>query len=89
MCNTADYEKLQCAHIYSRTYRSVRWDLDNLLCLCAGCHFTSHRKPLELSDFVKTYLGEPLYTSLKLRATALKRWTIPDMQELLTTLEAL
>jgi len=89
MCNTEEYEKLQCAHIYSRVYRSVRWDLDNLLALCASCHFNSHRNPLNFSDFVKTHLGQPLCQSLKIRANTPKRWILCEMQELLTILEAL
>lgn len=88
-CNMIDYEKFQCAHIYSRSYRSVRWDLDNLLCLCSGCHLETHRKPLEFADFVKTYLGDVLYISLKLRATSIKKWTIYEMEELLEFLKAL
>lgn len=89
MCHKSDYEKLQCAHIFSRTYRSVRWDLDNLLSLCASCHFHSHRNPLLFAEFVKNHLGDYKYQSLKGRAIALKRWTIPEMQDLLDGLKEL
>lgn len=88
MCNTPDYEKFQCAHIYSRSYRSVRWDLDNLLCLCAGCHFFSHRNPLQFAEFVKSYLGDVLCQSLKIRANALKKWQLHEMEQLLEVLRA-
>jgi len=35
---------LQCAHIWSRRYRSLRWRLENAITLCRGCHmgFTHH-----------------------------------------------
>ena len=85
----AEYDKLQCAHIYSRTYRSVRWILDNLLCLCAGCHFWAHRNPILFAEFVKTHLGEEKYQSLKIMATAIKKWTLSEMQELLTVLDGI
>lgn len=74
------YEILQCAHIYSRTYRSVRWERQNLLCLCAGCHFYFHRNPLEFGEWVQNYLGAK-YVILKAQATAIKKWTVPEMVE--------
>lgn len=79
MCGCGDYEKLQCCHIFSRTYRSVRWDLDNILPLCASCHFYSHKNPLIFAEFVRKYLGEIKYQSLKLRAVTLKKWVLSDM----------
>lgn len=44
--------QLQCAHIVSRSYLSVRWNRKNALCLCSSCHvfFTYH--PLEWSFFI-------------------------------------
>lgn len=41
--------QLQCAHIYSRRYKSIRWDMDNALTLCAGCHFYVHQNPVEFA----------------------------------------
>jgi hypothetical protein len=78
-CGNTDYSKLQCCHIFSRTYRAVRWDLLNLLCLCAGCHFRGHKNPVLFTEFVKEYLGEFKYEELKIRATAIKKWTLGEM----------
>jgi len=44
-------DNLQCAHIYSRKFGSVRFDEDNALCLCAKCHRWGHDHPLEFADF--------------------------------------
>ncbi len=76
-----EYSILQCAHIYSRTYRSTRWDFLNLLCLCAGCHFAAHKKPLEFSEWVRDYLGEIKYQELKQRANSIKKWQLWEMVE--------
>lgn len=88
-CGLEDYEKLQCAHIYSRTYKSVRFDMLNLLCLCGGCHFRWHKKPLESSEWVRNTLGEYYYQMLKTRANSIKRWTISEMQDLLASLKVI
>jgi len=41
-------ERLSAAHLFSRTNRSVRWDLDNGICLCYRCHIHwSHKEPIE------------------------------------------
>lgn len=88
-CNMVDYEKFQCAHIFSRTYRSVRWFSDNLLCLCAGCHFWAHRNPVLFVEWVRAHLGEEKYLSLKIMAIALKKWTLCEMEELLVVLKEL
>jgi hypothetical protein len=80
---------LECCHIFSRRYRSVRWDLDNLVCLCHRHHFYAHSNPILFTEFIKEYLGEYKYQNLKAKATSVKRWTIPEMQELLISLEKL
>lgn len=50
--------KLECAHIISRTYTKVRFNYDNALCLCSGCHFWAHKNPTEFSRWVEEYVGE-------------------------------
>jgi len=76
-------KNLQACHIFSRTYRSVRWDIQlNILCLCAGCHFHAHKNPVLFTEFVRNYLGDLNYASLKRIATSIKKWTLVEMQEL-------
>lgn len=82
-----DYSLLQCAHIYSRTYKSVRFDLLNLLCLCASCHFWAHKNPIDFGEWVKDHIGLANYTILKQRRNTIKKWTVPDMIEYYGALE--
>lgn len=86
-CGLADYSKLQAAHIFSRVYRSVRWDCrDNILCLCQSCHFHAHRNPILFADWLKDVMGER-YEILKKKAQEIKKWTLSEMVELYKTLK--
>ena len=51
-------DNLQCAHIYGRRKKITRWDMDNAVTLCAGCHrhYTEH--PLSFHDWLEKTLGE-------------------------------
>lgn len=47
---------IQWAHVYSRRFRCVRWDPENGMTLCAGCHFFWHDRPTEAALwFVGSY----------------------------------
>ena len=80
---------LQCAHIISRSYRSVRWDERNAMPLCAGAHvyFTHH--PLEWERFVLNYSGVLYGDSIipALKAKALSKWD-GDIEGVLVRLAA-
>lgn len=78
-------EGLECCHIFSRKYRSVRWDMDNLVCLCHSHHFYSHSNPLLFAEFIKDYLGKDKYIFLKQKARMIHKWTLEEMSELLQT----
>lgn len=39
-------DRLQCAHIISRTYMATRYDKENALSLCSGCHLWWHKEPI-------------------------------------------
>ena len=65
-------ERLNAAHIFSRSQKSVRWDLANGIALCSGCHiFWAHKNPVEFSEFVKKHLGVQKYEELRLKAKTL------------------
>lgn len=43
------HETKQTHHIVSKFYRHslLRWDPENLICLCPKCHFVWHKNPIE------------------------------------------
>jgi hypothetical protein len=42
---------LQCAHIWSRRYRALRWRFENAITLCAGCHMYFTLRPAEWAEW--------------------------------------
>ena len=69
-CGKTEY--LNSHHVFSRTNYSVRWDVNNGVCLCAGHHvlgnFSAHKAPLEFADWLKGKRGEEWYGKLLLKA---------------------
>lgn len=68
-------ENLNAHHIFTRHNKSVRWDLDNGICLCSGCHvfsdiFSAHKCPTEF-----TYWLEKQYSREWLEALGRKAKT--------------
>lgn len=63
-----NWKQLQTSHFYGRSRKSVRWDEDNAVALCFGCHqyFTSH--PLEHTEWFTAHLGEHEFQELSHRA---------------------
>lgn len=57
---------LQWCHIYSRRYLTLRWDPDNSLVLCAGCHLWQHHNPLDSSRWVEQAIGVRVAERLRL-----------------------
>lgn len=47
----------QNCHVHSRKFRSIRWDTQNAICMCAKCHayYTDH--PIYWGEFVAKYFG--------------------------------
>jgi len=70
---------LQCCHIFSRTYNNTRWDLENLLSLCAGCHFWGHKNPIGFTELVRAKLGEEKYELLKEKHNQITKYTVDDL----------
>ena len=70
---------LQCCHIFSRKYNNTRWDLDNLLCLCAKDHFLFHAEPIYFGEWVKENLGEEKYELLKEKHNQITKYTLDDL----------
>lgn len=76
---------LQCHHLIPRVYRKVRFEPDNAVALCYGCHkFLTHR-PLENDEFVLSVIGEERY--LELRAMARNTTYKVDLAQVLEDLK--
>ena len=73
-CHKAYPEKsqgLHAAHIFSRSIKRTRHDMDNGLSCCYGCHSWGHRNPLEFHEWARKEIGPRKYDALKLRASRL------------------
>ena len=62
-CGFTDH--IQCAHGFSRSYRSVRWDRRNAFPLCRSCHVYYTHRPLQWDQYLRDAWGEPLYALLR------------------------
>lgn len=61
---------LNSHHLFTRNNWSTRYDLDNGICLCSGCHtmsqiFSAHKTPMEFTERVIEYRGKERYERLK------------------------
>lgn len=79
-CGTT--ENLNAHHIFSRNKKSVKFDLDNAICLCALHHifstdFSAHKTPTEFTEWVIEYRGRDWYERLRKKAYML----LPDLEE--------
>ncbi len=74
-------KQLQTAHIFSRTYNATRWDIENnLLCLCATCHWFFHKNPVYFTAYVRGLLGEERYALLKEARNQITKHTLEDLE---------
>ena len=87
-CGIRD-KRLNSHHIFSRSNKSVRWDLDNGLCLCVSHHslgnLSAHKSPMEFSDWIKEYKGKSWYNRLLIKKNMIIKFTIEDLEEMIKT----
>ena len=88
-----DYQCLRCgksvglqwAHVYSRRYKTVRWNPWGSMCLCSGCHLWWHHNPVDAIKWLELLWGEKRLAELRLERRAAKP---PSAEEVLRMLEA-
>lgn len=84
-CGTSNYQ-LQTHHVYGRANRRLRWDLRNLCCLCAGCHFWAESHPLDFTDWFRIVRrGDAEYLQQE-NAKGVRKWTEEELEALSTYL---
>jgi hypothetical protein len=82
---------LNSHHIFSRSNRSVRWDTDNGICLCVGCHtfsskFSAHKTPTEFTYWLESIKGKEWMQERSIKAHKTMKWTKAEKEELLEEL---
>ena len=82
------FDRTECAHIFGRRHKSVRWDLDNVLCLCHGCHRKYTENPVDFTRFLERYMGIDALDKLRLKAWRTKKWTKTEKADLYEYLKA-
>ena len=82
-CELCGKEGREAHHLFKRQYKSVRWDLDNGVCLCLGCHHLAHSKPAQFAEWIINRRGKAWYDRLEQRKNVLGK---PDMREILKNL---
>jgi len=85
ICGKTD--RLQSHHIFSRTHRATRWDLDNGITLCAGHHYWAHREPEKFRQFVIGLMGEEKYQRIFEKSQHSVKFSIQDLEDLLNNLK--
>ena len=73
-CGKTDGQ-MDCAHIWGRRCKSVRWSLDNAVCLCRGCHQYYTENPLAFSTWLSTAIGETAMDILNEKRNILMKTT--------------
>lgn len=62
------WKGLQTSHYHGRAKRSTRYDEDNAMGLCFGCHQYFGSNPLEHTEFMIKRLGQEKFDELSHRA---------------------
>lgn len=68
-------EGTDCAHIYGRAKKSVRWSLDNAVCLCRYHHRYFTANPVEFTDFLTNTWGHGHMDLLREKANQIYKTT--------------
>ena len=63
-CHKAD--RLECAHIYGRANKRVRWAMPNCIALCHYCHRHFTSMPIAFHDWLDKELGTPHMDKLRM-----------------------
>lgn len=64
---------LHAHHIFTRTRKATRHDLENGVALCYGCHMWAHRNPLDFHEWIEEQIGTATYDAVRLRSRRVRK----------------
>jgi predicted restriction endonuclease len=85
-------DTLNAHHIYSRSKKSTRWDIENGICLCVAHHtfsssFSAHKTPLEFIDWLYKNRGQDKIDALRLKSNQVGKFSKEEKEEMLKELQ--
>lgn len=78
-CRLCGGQPVQCAHLFSRTYKAVRWSAENAWALCGREHKYYTHHPIEWEVLLRRTLGDAGYEALRTRAQSRTKWYLPEL----------
>ncbi len=83
---------LNSHHIFSRSKKSVRWDVINGICLCVAHHtfssnFSAHKTPTEFHIWLVDKKGDDYVQRLRMKANATAKWSNFEKEIILSELQ--
>lgn len=81
-------ENLNSHHLYTRSRRNTRFDLDNWICLCSWCHtlssnFSAHQTSLEFAERIRELKWDDYINKLRDKSNIVKQWTSEELLEMI------
>ena len=79
---TSSEAQLQISHTVTRGWFGARWDLLNVMLLCAGCHQLWHKDPAFMVEWMKEkFPGRIKYLASVKKCRAWKNWELKELIE--------
>jgi len=85
-------ENLNSHHIFTRSRKATRWELNNGCCLCVGCHtfsskFSAHKTPIEFTHWLEKTKGVKWLETLQQMSNEVYRPSVEELEESLIYLQ--
>jgi 5-methylcytosine-specific restriction endonuclease McrA len=78
----------QLSHFWGRRNLSTRFTIENLDCLCAGCHMLwEGNKQGAYRDYMIKKLGQDGYDELEIKARSIVKWSMVELELLLKSMK--
>jgi len=61
-------------HCISRRFIAIRWDIDNGICLCSGCHLLAHHNSIEFGLWIISKRGRAWFEKLSYKKDHKRRF---------------
>ena len=83
---------LNSHHIFTRSRKATRFELDNGCCLCVGCHtfsskLSAHKTPVEFTHWLEKTKGKKWLKTLQDMSNEVYKPTIEELEETLKYLQ--